>query len=166
MANFNRDNRSGGRGGFGGRRDFGGRGSFGGSRGGFGGRDRGPRQMFQVVCSNCGKDCEVPFQPTNSKPVYCDDCFAQFGRRDRPQRDDRGSRNNAPVNGDQLRELNSKLDRILELLSPRIKTEVTPSVEVEDLIKAPDEKPAAKRRAKAPKKSAEIFPPEKSPDES
>lgn len=45
------------------------------SGGGFGGYDRGPRQMFAATCSRCGKETEVPFRPTNGKPVYCSDCF-------------------------------------------------------------------------------------------
>ena len=47
-----------------------------GGHGGFGGGyDRGPRQMFPATCSRCGNETEVPFQPTNGKPVYCSDCF-------------------------------------------------------------------------------------------
>jgi CxxC-x17-CxxC domain-containing protein len=34
-----------------------------------------PRQMFPVKCSDCGKDTEVPFKPTNGRPVYCSDCY-------------------------------------------------------------------------------------------
>lgn len=37
----------------------------------------GPRQMYPAVCSNCGKDTEVPFQPRNDKPVYCRECFQE-----------------------------------------------------------------------------------------
>lgn len=37
-----------------------------------------PRQMFAAVCSNCGKDTEVPFQPRNDRPVYCRECFQQM----------------------------------------------------------------------------------------
>jgi CxxC-x17-CxxC domain-containing protein len=40
-------------------------------------RSRGPREMFEATCSNCGKTASVPFRPTSGKPVYCDDCFAQ-----------------------------------------------------------------------------------------
>jgi CxxC-x17-CxxC domain-containing protein len=40
-----------------------------------GGYDRGPREMFAATCSRCGKETEVPFRPTNGKPVYCSDCF-------------------------------------------------------------------------------------------
>lgn len=36
------------------------------------------RQMHAVVCDRCGKDAEVPFQPTGERPVYCDDCYAQM----------------------------------------------------------------------------------------
>ncbi len=34
-----------------------------------------PRQMFPVVCADCGKETEVPFEPRGDKPVYCRDCF-------------------------------------------------------------------------------------------
>ena len=33
------------------------------------------RQMSQVVCAQCGKDCEVPFEPREGRPVYCSDCY-------------------------------------------------------------------------------------------
>ena len=39
--------------------------------------DRAPRQMFPAVCAQCGKDCEVPFQPRGDRPVYCDECYRQ-----------------------------------------------------------------------------------------
>jgi CxxC-x17-CxxC domain-containing protein len=43
----------------------------GGSR--FGGG--GPREMHKATCADCGKECEVPFKPDGSKPVYCRDCY-------------------------------------------------------------------------------------------
>jgi CxxC-x17-CxxC domain-containing protein len=43
--------------------------------GGFG-ASRGPREMFAATCSSCGREAQVPFRPTNGKPVYCNDCFA------------------------------------------------------------------------------------------
>jgi CxxC-x17-CxxC domain-containing protein len=49
----------------------------GGYSGGGGGYSSGPRQMFPAVCSNCGKETEVPFQPRTDKPVYCRDCFQE-----------------------------------------------------------------------------------------
>ena len=33
------------------------------------------RQMYKVVCAECGKETEVPFEPKNDRPVYCRDCF-------------------------------------------------------------------------------------------
>ena len=50
-----------------------------GSGGGGYGRERAPRQMTQVTCSNCGRETEVPFVPTGDRPVYCSDCFSQMG---------------------------------------------------------------------------------------
>lgn len=35
----------------------------------------GPRQMYSVVCSNCGVETQVPFKPSGDRPVYCRDCF-------------------------------------------------------------------------------------------
>ncbi|NLM29042.1 MAG: DNA-directed RNA polymerase [Methanomicrobiales archaeon] len=45
--------------------------NFGGPRRNFGG----PREMTKTICSDCGKECEVPFKPTEGRPVYCQDCF-------------------------------------------------------------------------------------------
>jgi CxxC-x17-CxxC domain-containing protein len=52
---------------------YGGGGSY--SRGG--GYSSGPREMHAAVCTNCGKQTEVPFQPTPGKPVYCRECFQE-----------------------------------------------------------------------------------------
>jgi len=53
--------------------------SGGGFRGGGGGggfrRSFGPREMHKATCSECGKDCEVPFKPIEGKPVFCKDCY-------------------------------------------------------------------------------------------
>ncbi len=35
----------------------------------------GARPMFPAVCSTCGKETTVPFEPTSGKPVQCRDCF-------------------------------------------------------------------------------------------
>lgn len=43
------------------------------------GGERAPRQMYAAVCSNCGQEARVPFQPRGDKPVYCSDCFQQMG---------------------------------------------------------------------------------------
>jgi CxxC-x17-CxxC domain-containing protein len=50
--------------------------------GGGGGRfDRGPREMFDVVCANCGNKAQVPFKPDGTRPVYCQDCFRKRSPR-------------------------------------------------------------------------------------
>jgi CxxC-x17-CxxC domain-containing protein len=33
------------------------------------------RRMYQAICADCGKVCEVPFEPRGDRPVYCSDCF-------------------------------------------------------------------------------------------
>ena len=50
-------------------------GGFAYSSGGDGGYARRERQMFPAVCSACGKQTQVPFEPHLDKPVYCSDCF-------------------------------------------------------------------------------------------
>ncbi|MCF7866185.1 DNA-directed RNA polymerase [Candidatus Woesearchaeota archaeon] len=35
----------------------------------------GPREMHKATCADCGNECDVPFKPTEGKPVYCRDCF-------------------------------------------------------------------------------------------
>ncbi len=42
-------------------------------------RNGAPRQMFPVVCADCGKETEVPFEPRGDKPVYCRDCYSKQG---------------------------------------------------------------------------------------
>ncbi|MBQ0102341.1 MAG: zinc-ribbon domain containing protein [Firmicutes bacterium] len=40
------------------------------------GADRPAREMFKAVCTNCGGEALVPFNPTSGKPIYCAACFA------------------------------------------------------------------------------------------
>ncbi len=47
-------------------------------RRGDGGGYGAPRQMFPVVCAECGRDTEVPFEPRGDRPVYCNDCYRQM----------------------------------------------------------------------------------------
>jgi len=129
------------------RRDMG-RSSYGAERseGRFDRRGSGPRraplEMHEVVCDKCGKTCEVPFKPTNNKPVYCRECFKQndsseprgesrsrpddFSPRERPIRS-RSSNTFAPkpgeldhntnVSQEELDKLNEKLDKIMKALN-------------------------------------------------
>jgi len=47
------------------------------------------REMHKATCSDCGKECEVPFKPTEGKDVRCQDCF----RKNKPQRSNFGGGN-------------------------------------------------------------------------
>lgn len=133
MGSFRRDNNGGSR--------------FGGGRGrrDFGRRNDGPREMFKTVCSSCGKECEVPFKPTTGKPVYCSDCFDKVGGRSDDRRSDRPSFNRPQVPSvdytKQFEELNAKLNKIIELLTPKTEEGIKP----EKPIKTPKVKKATKK---------------------
>jgi len=54
--------------------------SWGGESSGGGDYQRRPqREMHTIVCSSCGNEAQVPFLPTEGKPVYCSDCYRQQG---------------------------------------------------------------------------------------
>ena len=44
------------------------------------GTDQQGRQLYNVKCSKCGKDTQVPFKPFGDRPVYCRDCYMQQRR--------------------------------------------------------------------------------------
>ena len=111
------------------------------SRSSFGGRGFDKPDMFHATCAECGKDCEVPFRPNGSKPVFCSNCFEAMGngrsdrggdrgqsknfdrandyvRKEYGNRDDRLSNPTPAANyRDEFLAMNRKLDRILELLA-------------------------------------------------
>lgn len=35
------------------------------------------RLMYKAICADCRKECEVPFKPSQDRPVYCKECFAK-----------------------------------------------------------------------------------------
>lgn len=78
MGKFSRDGKR-STGGF--NRGFGRGKSFGSGRR-FGDRDGGRPAMHQATCGECGASCEVPFKPTGSRPVFCNNCFKQQGGGD------------------------------------------------------------------------------------
>jgi CxxC-x17-CxxC domain-containing protein len=41
----------------------------------------GPREMHKAVCSECKKECEVPFKPAEGRDVFCKDCYAKRNPR-------------------------------------------------------------------------------------
>ncbi len=157
----------------GGNRGRGGRGRDRGDRGrgrdrGF---DRGRPELFDTVCDECGKECQVPFKPTGDKPVYCDECFERLNprRRDDNFRGDRGGDrgrgrdrgfdrgSDRGRGGDssaqiaQLKEhlsnISGKLDKILRILEPVVTSE-------EIVIPEVAEEKEVKKATKAKKKKA------------
>lgn len=34
-----------------------------------------PRTFYSAYCSLCGKEIQLPFEPKNDRPVYCDECY-------------------------------------------------------------------------------------------
>ncbi|OGW80335.1 MAG: hypothetical protein A3G33_01140 [Omnitrophica bacterium RIFCSPLOWO2_12_FULL_44_17] len=34
------------------------------------------RVLHKAICADCKKDCEIPFQPSPGRPVYCKACFS------------------------------------------------------------------------------------------
>lgn len=38
-------------------------------------KTRQPKEMHTVTCAECGIETEVPFKPTNNRPVFCKNCF-------------------------------------------------------------------------------------------
>lgn len=149
--NFNRR----GRPNFGGK-PFGGRSGFR-NQGGRGGRP----EMFEAICASCGKTCEVPFRPTGEKPVYCRDCFQNnkgsqsdnYNQRDNRQMDSRESRDSRGQSDElkkQLEQLNSKLDRVISLLTAK-PTEPLKDI-VEEVLSAPIKSAPVKKEKKTVKK--------------
>lgn len=155
MGNFNRDRRGGGRS-FG-RRDFGNRGFDRGRDRGFGRGSDHP--MYKATCSNCGKECQVPFQPTNGKPVYCSDCFEKMGHGGQDSR--RPGRSEFRPQGAsfdqskiQLDAINSKLDKILNILQPKVEVPAEPQTEKTEAVEAVKEEKPKKVKKTAKKKAS------------
>ena len=138
------------------------------------------RKMYKAVCAECGKECEVPFEPTSDKPVYCQACFAkrrgglqqkrgftavcakcgkQFNLNFQPtpgkqvycnQCFGRGGAQARPSSVDQLQILNSKLDKIINAL---IDAKIIKVKAKAESVKVKAEKPAKKKvAAKKPAK--------------
>lgn len=90
--------------------------------------DRGERrdiEMHNATCSECQKNCQVPFRPTGEKPVYCSECFGgRGGRSDErsPRRSfgDRGSASPSFGGNDdikrQIEGMNAKLDKLADAI--------------------------------------------------
>lgn len=131
------------------------------------------RRMYHAVCDQCGAGCELPFQPTAGKPVYCSDCFrgkkSQGGdRHDNGGRfERRQEKRQAPDSSKKLDELNAKLDKIISILEqiPKeepILKELEKDAMIEELTGAdlPPKKSTTKKKASV-KKDAKKSPSKK-----
>jgi CxxC-x17-CxxC domain-containing protein len=82
--------------------------------------------------------CLAPFKPTNGKPVYCSDCFEKMGGRSDSRRPERTEfRSPSPAfdqSRSQLDAVNAKLDKILNLLQPKVEVPVISSPIVEKVV--------------------------------
>ncbi len=170
-------------------KNFGERGTFKGDRGGFkkggngrfrggdrGGRDNSQAVSFSAVCSECRKNCTVPFKPNGEKPVFCSACFGmkKEGRpreeRFVPRQDSYGAKKSyeagrsvptplqkATPNADieelkqQLIKIENRLNRILDIINPPKPPTKAVLAEVET-PKVPEKKLA---KAKTPKVATE-----------
>ncbi len=111
--------------------------------------------MFKAICSNCGKECEVPFRPTGSKPVYCSECFEKRSRDaghdnfsdrgpQRPSFENRGGGGGGESQSRELSAISAKLDKIIALLTPVTPKQVEASAKDEVVAEKPKKKIAKK----------------------
>lgn len=168
MKNFNRSGRSNDRRGGGnfGRRDSG--------RGFNRGRDNSDRStMHKAICSECNADCEIPFKPTGSRPIFCSSCFEKQGQggsrpnkfggdRDRRPHFSKGGNTDQSNRGSgeimkEIKTLNYKIDQLIKILTPKALVEkekkVAPKkVAKKKVIKKTAKKKVAKKKVTKKKK--------------
>ncbi len=112
--------------------------------------DSSRRSSFEAVCSDCGSECEVPFKPNGSKPVYCKDCYGAHspnghdestgGKSYRNDREAPRARASSQEGGccggndknDQLDKLSAKLDRLTLILTSFIASQGTLDDELDE----------------------------------
>ena len=124
-------------------------------RGGFSGdrRERRPREdreMHDVVCDECSKDCQVPFKPSPGKPILCDECFSKSRGKGR------GGDNKEVM--EQIKNLNEKMDKLISILDPNASKKVAKKVEKKEEKK---ETPASAKATVDKKKVAKKAPAKK-----
>ncbi|MES2437098.1 MAG: CxxC-x17-CxxC domain-containing protein [Patescibacteria group bacterium] len=90
-----------------------------------GGNNRRPEiTMHKATCSNCGRPTEVPFKPTNGKPVYCRDCFKTMGGGEGNDRNDRGGDRNERRDFAPRKDFKDFRDRSEAPRAPHVETRV------------------------------------------
>lgn len=77
----------------------------------------GDRAMYKGVCASCGNNCNLPFQPRNGKPVYCSKCFEESGTAKAPRNFTGAQQGPKSITTEQYEILNTKMDKILKILT-------------------------------------------------
>jgi CxxC-x17-CxxC domain-containing protein len=121
----------------------------------FGNRDRSPRgfsdrQMFNAICSECGTNCQIPFEPRSGKPIFCSNCFAK--KEDGQIPADKSYPAPRPSNSVALAEINTKLDKLISLLSPSEPKKAAKKAEKNVEVKVEEVVPVVEKKAKIAKK--------------
>jgi CxxC-x17-CxxC domain-containing protein len=133
--------------------------SFGGER-----RDRfsfDDKPMHSATCDKCGKACQVPFRPTQGKPVFCDNCFGKGGN-ETFSKGAHDSKDSGEVM-QQIKMLNTKMDQLIKILTPnapvekiakstKAETKVETKVEAKSLAKEKAKSKVATKKVSAKKK--------------
>lgn len=110
------------------------------------------RTYFKAICSECGKSCELPFRPTNDKPVFCSACFDKQGSgRERNM----NSNSNSSFDK-QFKIINEKLDQILQNMSQSFPKKKSIIDDIKILAVKKEKKQKVATKPKANKKVAEI----------
>ncbi len=140
----------------------------GGSRNRSEGRDsRQGTEMYNAICADCRKTCQVPFKPNGMKPVYCKDCFGKNGgqvtpRESSPKSYGQNTRSFASAprpfvetkkdDGQTklLESLNTKLDKLINL-AERVISKGALSESIKEIV-ASEEKAKTKKVSKKAKK--------------
>jgi len=98
--------------------------------------NEGDRKMYDATCAECGQHCQVPFQPKPGRDIFCSDCFGREDKRERSFVPQAPQAPKAANYENQFAALNSKLDKLINLLGGKSETAVKPS-----FAKATDGKP-------------------------
>lgn len=103
------------------------------------------KKLYKTVCDKCHRECEVPFEPTSDRPVFCNSCFGKNERGGRSA----NALTIAPNHYEkQFEELNRKLDSIMKLLSEK---ELVKKVVEEEINEEVVEKEAVKKTVSSKK---------------
>ncbi len=128
-------------------------------------QDREAKRMFSATCVDCGKRCEVPFRPTGDKPIYCSSCFEKVGStRSAGYKKSNGEKHgnsNADMSlfNNQLTNINNKLERIIEILSPA-KKEAKPKEKIvikKEKVAKPEKEAKVKKEIKKPEPKKKVI---------